>query len=129
MIQDDFQVGFGNEQQILWKINLPAVIIPSFNKRTARIFICRSDSSPEIYSTVPERAISTATWSMRVDLPIPGSPPTSTIDPGTTPPPSTRANSPIGRARRISASPSISAIRRGSERPPSPRGPILLSVL
>ena len=30
-----------------------------------------------------------------VDLPIPGAPPISTSDPGTSPPPSTRSNSPI----------------------------------
>src|SRR5689334_14865137 len=34
-----------------------------------------------------------AAWSSKVDFPIPGSPPSSTSDPGTTPPPSTRSNS------------------------------------
>src|SRR5580658_6332938 len=36
-----------------------------------------------------------ATCSSSVDLPIPGSPPTSTTEPGTIPPPSTRSNSSI----------------------------------
>src|SRR5256885_6669477 len=34
-----------------------------------------------------------AHWSSRVDFPMPGSPPTSTTDPGTMPPPSTKSNS------------------------------------
>ena len=39
------------------------------------------------------RATAMASWSARVDLPIPGSPPTSTTEPGTRPPPSTRSSS------------------------------------
>src|ERR1700760_158284 len=42
-----------------------------------------------------------------VDLPMPGSPPTSVAEPGTRPPPSTRSNSPICDKRR------------GTSRPPS----------
>src|SRR4249919_545730 len=34
-------------------------------------------------------------WSSNVDLPMPGSPPTSTTAPSTSPPPRTRSNSPI----------------------------------
>ena len=73
--------------------------------RVARILICRSDSSPETYSTRLCAAISSAICSIKVDLPMPGSPPTSTMEPGTMPPPSTRANSPIGRSMRSSLSP------------------------
>ncbi len=91
------------------------------NKREARILICRSDSSPETYSTRCTFAISIAICSMSVDLPMPGSPPTSTMEPGTMPPPSTRANSPMGRGTRSSASPLTSEMGRGSERPLNPR--------
>ena len=35
-----------------------------------------------------------AHWSRRVDLPMPGSPPNNTREPGTRPPPSTRSSSP-----------------------------------
>ena len=41
-----------------------------------------------------------AAWSSSVDLPIPGSPPSSTREPGTRPPPSTRSSSPMPRLRR-----------------------------
>ena len=73
--------------------NMPPPCRPS---RSPRSLICRSDSSPETYSTVcwcrPSRC---ATWRSRVLLPMPGSPPMRTIDPGTMPPPSTRSNSSI----------------------------------
>ena len=44
-------------------------------------------------------AIAAAIWSTSVDLPIPGSPPRSTSEPGTSPPPSRRSTSamPVGR--------------------------------
>src|ERR1700686_1326978 len=44
----------------------------------------------------------------RVDLPTPGSPPTRTMLPGTTPPPNTRLSSSQARGRRGAASLSIS---------------------
>ncbi len=43
----------------------------------------------------PLRASRAAACSISVDLPIPGSPPTSTTEAGTKPPPSTRSNSAI----------------------------------
>ena len=99
-----------------------ACFAPTFVcRRIARILICRSDSSPDTYSTFWESAISIAICSINVDLPIPGSPPTSTTEPGTIPPPSTRANSPIGRGMRSSASPPTCPMGRGSERPVRPR--------
>ena len=62
--------------------------------RRARSPSCSADSSPEQYSAadsgLPHRW---ATCSARVDLPIPGSPPSSTTDPGTRPPPRTRSTS------------------------------------
>ena len=94
---------------------------PWFARRTARILIWRTDSSPETYKTEAWRAISSATCNSKVDLPIPGSPPISTIDPGTTPPPRTRANSPIPGGRRSSSSPPISARRCGWAEPPDKR--------
>src|SRR6478609_7912496 len=62
----------------------------------------------------PLDASAAAAWSSRVDLPMPGSPPTRTAEPGTRPPPSTRSNSamPVGSrgASRVSVpSPSKAA--------------------
>src|SRR5262249_16598541 len=50
-----------------------------------------------------------------VDLPIPGSPPSSTKEPGTTPPPSTRSSSLISVQRRISEEVTTSESRTGRE--------------
>src|SRR5262245_48186591 len=60
--------------------------------RSDRNLICEADSSPLTYSTSPPFT-SEAIWSIRVDFPIPGSPPTSTTEPGTIPPPRTLSNS------------------------------------
>ena len=54
------------------------------------------------------RAMFAAACSSSVDLPMPGSPPSSTSDPGTTPPPSTRSNSPMPVERRVLSRISIS---------------------
>ena len=62
--------------------------------RSARIFICFKDSSPEMYNTflsMWERFLHICNSS--VDFPIPGSPPTSTSEPATMPPPSTLSSS------------------------------------
>ena len=70
-------------------------------KRCARIRTWSIDSSPEIYSTRrPLRATAAAACSISVDLPIPGSPPTSTTEAGTNPPPSTRSSSAIPAGAR-----------------------------
>ena len=64
------------------------------SRRRARRRIWSTDSSPVTYSTRrPERARRAAACSRRVDLPMPGSPPTSTAEAGTRPPPSTRSSS------------------------------------
>ena len=57
-----------------------------------------------------------ATCSRSVDLPMPGSPPTSTIEPGTRPPPSTKSNSsrPVGQRRRLRAL-HVAQARRGRD--------------
>ena len=69
-------------------------VSPNSPIRSARIFICCRDSSPEIYNTsvfCMERFRHTCKSS--VDFPIPGSPPTKTREPFTIPPPKTRSNS------------------------------------
>jgi hypothetical protein len=53
-----------------------------------------------------------AACSSSVDFPIPGSPPSSISEPGTTPPPSTRSNSPMPVDRRSLRWVSMSAYRR-----------------
>ena len=50
-----------------------------------------------------------AACSSSVDLPMPGSPPSSTSEPGTMPPPSTRSNSPMPLGMRSADDASISA--------------------
>src|SRR5436190_762423 len=50
-----------------------------------------------------------AAWRSTVDLPMPGSPPMRTSDPGTTPPPRTRSNSPIPVVSRSATTVSMSA--------------------
>ena len=50
--------------------------------------------------TAPDAARPAAAWRRSVDLPIPGSPPTSTTEPSTRPPPRTRSSSPIPIGRR-----------------------------
>ena len=48
----------------------------------------------------PEAARRPSAWSISVDLPMPGSPPSSVVEPSVSPPPSTRSSSPIPVARR-----------------------------
>src|SRR6267143_852144 len=63
-------------------------------KRSARRRNWSGDSSPETYSVAMPWLSSRAAHCMRsVDLPMPGSPPTRTTEPGTMPPPSTKSNS------------------------------------
>src|SRR2546426_6039428 len=63
--------------------------------RSARSRIWSGDSSPDTYSAgTPACSSRAAHCSRSVDLPIPGSPPTSTTEPGTMPPPRTKSNSP-----------------------------------
>lgn len=86
-----------------------SLVTPS---RRARILICRTDSSPEIYSTrAPFCAKCSEACSSSVDLPMPGSPPTSISEPSTTPPPSTRSSSPMPVVARALVSSGISERR------------------
>ena len=74
-------------------------------RRWARIATCDSDSSPVTYSERLCWASLQAVCSSSVDLPAPGWPPSSTAEPGTSPPPSTRSNSPkVEEKRGTSAS-------------------------
>ena len=73
--------------------------------RLARNLTCSALSSPLTYNTLtPIRATASATCSIKVDLPMPGSPPSNTTPPGTAPPPKTRSNSLSPMARRGSSS-------------------------
>ena len=60
---------------------------------SARSLICLSDSSPDMYNTFFDSARLRHTCKRSVDFPIPGSPPTSTSEPLTIPPPSTLSSS------------------------------------
>ena len=62
-------------------------------KREQRIFTCEHDSSAETYKTFCVRERCAETSVKRVLLPMPGSPPMSTSEPGTMPPPSTLSSS------------------------------------
>src|SRR5689334_7977038 len=69
---------------------------------------------PETYRTLrPAPARLPSAPPVMVDLPIPGEPPMSTIEPGTRPPPSTRSSSPIPVCRRRSLGASTSASGTG----------------
>src|SRR6267378_4092107 len=76
----------------------------SSSSRSARRRSWSGDSSPETYSVeTPWRSSLAAHCISSVDLPIPGSPPTSTTEPGTMPPPSTKSNSARPVFQRASA--------------------------
>ena len=74
--------------------------------RVARRPICSADSSPLTYSTGSRRDSADRAWISRVDLPTPGSPPISTTEPATSPPPSTRSSSdsPVGVRSAVAVS-------------------------
>jgi len=61
---------------------------------SALILICSGDSSPEAYRTLPHLLARPASaCKSKVDFPMPGSPPMSTTEPETTPPPKTLSSS------------------------------------
>src|SRR6185437_5528166 len=95
--------------------------------RSARIRICCSLSSPETYSILMPFACR-ATCNIRVDLPIPGSPPNKTNDPGTMPPPKILSNSLSLVEKRCSFSTSISFINKGLRARPRDVEPLLFLV-
>jgi hypothetical protein len=84
-------------------------------RRSARSATWRADSSAVTYRQVAPRATEARAWSSSVDLPTPGSPPTTVTEPGTSPPPSTRSSSgsPVGTGSV--ASPIASAMGMGTE--------------
>ncbi len=55
------------------------------------------------------------TWMSSVDLPMPGSPPSSSTEPGTKPPPVTRSNSPMPVAMRGAGCARAAEIREGED--------------
>ena len=80
--------------------------------RSARRRTWAADSSAVTYSVRrPVAAHRAATSSSSVDLPTPGSPPSSTTAPGTSPSPSTRSSSPIPVRTPRAADASTSVIR------------------
>ena len=85
----------------------------SASRRWARSFSWWADSSPDTYSTRANSPSFLQIWSIRVDLPIPGAPPTSTREPFTAPPPKTRSSSPIPVEKRISSAVPISVMGTG----------------
>ena len=84
-------------------------------RRSARSFTCAADSSPVTSSARRSFDISARAVSNSVDFPTPGSPPTSTSEAGTSPPPRTRSNSgtPVGIRAASSA---LTSTRRRSGR-------------
>jgi hypothetical protein len=83
--------------------------------------ICCGDSSPETYSAGPRLASWASACRTSVDLPMPGSPPINTTDPGTTPPPSTRSSSPMPLEQRSSRAGATAVIGSGCRAAPPPR--------
>ena len=71
---------------------------------SARSLIWRADSSPLIYKTFFVLQRLWQIWSKIVDLPMPGSPESSTKLPSTIPPPKTLSNSLIPEVNRVSMS-------------------------
>src|ERR1700760_3471897 len=63
---------------------------------------------------------------MMVDLPMPGSPPTSRAEPGTSPPPVTRSNSAIPVMRRGGGASSVFRSSSAKRRPLTRRTPDLI---
>src|SRR5271165_3526360 len=68
-------------------------VAASSPSRRPRSATCAKDSSPVAYSTGPPPLRAAAACSIRVDFPMPGSPPIRVTEPGTRPPPSTRSSS------------------------------------
>lgn len=99
-----------SQRIVTWPISLAPL-----SMRSARILIWCGLSSPDTYITSTP-CILRMVCSVRVDLPMPGSPPMSTRLPGTSPPPNTRLSS----ASRVSilgsscAEISLSGIGRAS---------------
>src|SRR5947207_7312100 len=82
-------------------------------RRSARSRTWSGDSSPDTYNVrMPACSRRAAHCSSSVDFPMPGSPPTSTTDPGTMPPPSTKSNSRRPVCHRSTPGPPPRADRR-----------------
>ena len=100
--------------------------LPETFSRSLRSFTWFALSSPLTYRVfTPAAVIVASVVSTSVDLPIPGSPPISTKEPGASPPPSTRSNSVFAvLSRRVSSvetSLSATTLWTGPPRPRPPR--------
>src|SRR5581483_3395356 len=90
--------------------------------RSARRRTCWADSSADTSRHFsPPDAMADIACSSSVDLPMPGSPPTSVTDPGTSPPLSTRSSSPRPVERAVAVEWSTSPSSCGSVRGPAGR--------
>jgi hypothetical protein len=98
-----------------------ATLPASARMRRARRLTCSSDSSPVAYRAPRGAASPAAAWSSSVDLPMPGSPPRSTTDPGTRPPPRARLSSARPVSMRGTCSAPTSASRRTGGAPAAGR--------
>ena len=106
--------------------------------RSARRRTCSGDSSPATSSTGRCAPIAPSIAAVRLDLPTPGSPPSSTSEPGTRPPPSTRSSSampvPMRAAALVSTdasgttTPAAAPLRRAPLRASSDAGACSTSV-
>src|SRR5207245_2527910 len=86
--------------------------------RSARSRIWSGDSSPDTYSAgTPACSSRAAHCSRSVDFPIPGSPPTSTTDPGTIPPPPFGCSAPHSVQRNTERGPPLATAGLGGRFP------------
>ena len=92
---------------------------PDKPSRRARWLTWRRDSSPVAYRTAIPPSNLLLICCSSVDLPTPGSPPSSTTAPGTSPPPKTLSNSPKPVATRSTGSSCSSASPCASAPPPA----------
>ena len=86
---------------------------PAPPRRAARSFTCAVDSSPVTSKARRSFEMAASAESSSVDLPTPGSPPTSTSEAGTSPPPSTRSSSGTPVESRSASSATTSTSRNG----------------
>ncbi len=126
---DDHQVGLGlghrrrSPRRRRWPAG-SAAPAGSGPRRSARSRTWWADSSADTSSTrCPAAARAASTWRSRVDLPMPGSPPSRVTEPGTSPPDRTRSNSLHARSgrpppRTRPPRPAAPAATTGRGRPP-----------
>ena len=104
----------------IWENIFSSDVSPTMNTlslprpiRSARSLSCVGLSSPDTYSILRER-MESRFCNTSVDFPTPGSPPSSTMEPFTSPPPSTRFSSLLGIGMRGSSIALMSLTARGT---------------